>query len=201
MRSRKGRRECAGFIFFTMKPRLAILLDGAFVLKRLSQELQRRPDAAEVLDLCSRIRGQPALAGLDLLRVYWYDAPPATGTIANPVTGQKTNLGQSDVYRWATSLHEKIEMQPDFALRMGEVSVHPTWRIAGWEPPSSPASSRRESICVSDSISRAWLCARWSRQSWSSLATATSCRRSSSRGGRASGSISITSASRRASVL
>ena len=112
-----------------MKPRYAILLDGAFVAKCLGRVLKRRPTAQEVLGECARIRSHSALKDLDLLRIYWYDAPPATGVIANPVDGKPTNLGQSELYRWATSLHDTLEMQPDFALRMGEVSVAPSWTI------------------------------------------------------------------------
>ena len=111
-----------------MKPRFAILLDGAFVIKRLRKG-EQKASPADVLAVCQRIRGHEMLRESELLRIHWYDAPPATGVLKNPLSGRQTNLGRTEIHRWATSLQDALVMQPDFALRLGEVSVSPTWSI------------------------------------------------------------------------
>jgi uncharacterized LabA/DUF88 family protein len=85
--------------------------------------------SASVLVECQRIRDNAVLQESELLRIYWYDAPPATRVLKNPLNGRQTNLGQTELHRWATSLQDTLEMQPDFALRLGEVSVSPMWTI------------------------------------------------------------------------
>lgn len=115
---------------FLGKMRYAILLDGAFVAKRFRAAAGRPAQAADVVALCNRIRGSEVLHGLTLLRIYWYDSPPATETIFHPVSKSATQLARSMVFRWATALHDQLEMQPDFALRMGEVSVQNAWTIS-----------------------------------------------------------------------
>ena len=111
--------------------RYSILLDGAFVLRRIRTNLglARRPGIEHVLDECRRIRSHPLLADLDLLRIYWYDARPASGSIRNPLSRSKLVLGETELYRDANRLLQELEMQEDFALRLGEVSVTPTWRL------------------------------------------------------------------------
>lgn len=113
-----------------MTRRFAILLDGGFVTKRLGSRLRKHPTAAEVMAECSRISARPELAGLVLLRVYFYDAPPATGTVKDLWTGAKTNLGQSKVHGQKTQFLDTLELQPNVAIRKGELAVH-GWKVKG----------------------------------------------------------------------
>lgn len=118
--------------------RFALLLDGAFVTKCIGRRKRQgveHPDRTtkatqdDVLAECARIRAHPSLSGLELLRIYWYDAKPATGSITNPISGLTTNLGQSETYKWGTGLLDGLEMQQDFALRLGELSTPPVWIV------------------------------------------------------------------------
>ena len=110
-----------------MNPRYAILLDGGFVTKKLTQRLTRFPAAADVEAECERISRHPLLTGHDLLRIYFYDAPPAQGVLRNPVDGSKLDLGQTRRSAEAASLFDTLELRPNFALRKGETVVH------GWQ--------------------------------------------------------------------
>ena len=99
-------------------PLYAILLDGGFVRAVLKRRLERYPSADDVEAECGRIsREFPAY---ELLRIYFYDAPPATGTLTNPVDGSRLELSRTDEYRNAESLISKLEMKPNFAVRKGE---------------------------------------------------------------------------------
>jgi uncharacterized LabA/DUF88 family protein len=107
-----------------MSGKFAICMDGGFVIKKLQERHHHFPTVAELIGECARIKAHPALAAKELLRIYFYDARPATGRLKNPIDGTTLNLGTTAVHAQCTSLHQALEMQPDFALRMGEAPVH-----------------------------------------------------------------------------
>lgn len=109
-------------------PRFAILLDGGFVIKKLRVQLGRFPTAEDVESECGRIMEEPELKRLQLLRIYFYDAPPADGQLKNPLDGATVNLGATAEFSRHKSLLDKLEMKPDFALRLGETVTH-QWRL------------------------------------------------------------------------
>ncbi len=108
--------------------RYAILLDGGFVIKKLQNALRHFPDDQEILNACERIRNHDAFASSALLRIYFYHAPPAKDELTNPLDQSVTNLAATEVFRRHESLLDKLEMQENFALRLGETVVH-EWRI------------------------------------------------------------------------
>lgn len=106
----------------------AILLDGGFVTKRLRARFRRFPAPDEILAECARISAHPLLETLDLLRIYFYDAPPATTSVAHPLTGEVINLGRSKTHAERRRFLGDLEMLPNVALRQGELSVR-GWRM------------------------------------------------------------------------
>lgn len=108
--------------------RFAILLDGAFVLKKLNSCLGRFPSSSDIVQLCDRIRGDSRLTEFELLRIYYYDARPATAELINPVDSSVLDLTTTAIFARHERLLRKLELQSDFALRLGEVVTH-EWRI------------------------------------------------------------------------
>lgn len=111
-----------------MNPRFAILLDGGFVTKALSVRLKAFPSPADIQAECQRIIGLPHFAAYDLIRIYFYDAPPATTNLTNPISGDVVDLGTTTVHAQHTSLLERIELMENFAVRRGETVVR-GWKI------------------------------------------------------------------------
>jgi uncharacterized LabA/DUF88 family protein len=111
-----------------MGGKYAILMDGGFVKKKIQQNTKTFPTVSNIDTEVARIKAHTALAGCELLRVYWYDAVPASGTLKNPIDGTTINLGSSAIYSSNVGLYQGLEVYPDFALRMGETSVH-GWTI------------------------------------------------------------------------
>jgi uncharacterized LabA/DUF88 family protein len=109
-------------------PKYAILIDGGFMTKKLSSRLGRFPQVGDVEAECARIRANPAVTGHDLLRIYFYDARPASNTLTNPIDRSVTQLGSTRIHAQQTSLQQSLELRPDFALRMGEAAVH-GWKV------------------------------------------------------------------------
>ena len=101
-------------------PQFAILLDGAFVVRKLGASLRKFPTATDVEAACDRIRAHALLKPLSLLRIYFYDAPPAVGRVINPLDGSVLDLNTTAPVAKFTKLRDTLELKPDFALRLGE---------------------------------------------------------------------------------
>lgn len=111
-----------------MSENYAILMDGGFVRAKLKQRNKHLATVEEISAEIERVKTHNALAGYRLMRVYYYDAPPATGAITNPIDGTKVDLGAHAVAAHHLALQQKLEMLPDVALRSGESAVY-GWAI------------------------------------------------------------------------
>ncbi len=111
-----------------MNQRFAILIDGAFLVKALSRKYKAFPSVQQVEAECSRIRNHADLRSLDLLRIYYYDSPPVSGSLKNPIDGSILDLANSPVFHRNTQFLADIEVLPNFALRRGE-AVARGWKI------------------------------------------------------------------------
>jgi len=111
-----------------MTRRYAILLDGGFVTNRLRSRLEQYPTPDEVLAECTRISAHPELQGLVLLRIYFYDSPPASAVVTHPLTGLPTNLGRTPVHRFRSRFQSELELKPHVALRKGDLALR-GWRV------------------------------------------------------------------------
>jgi uncharacterized LabA/DUF88 family protein len=111
-----------------LKPQYAILLDGGFLTKKLYERLGRHATADDVEAECEALRA--LLPDYELLRIYYYDAAPSSESIRLPVSGGRFNLGDTERFRLSTSLFAQLILKPNFALRMGKVSLSPhKWRL------------------------------------------------------------------------
>lgn len=118
-----------------MSGKFAILMDGGFVKKKIQQRTKAFPTVADIDVEVARIKTHQALLGCELLRIYWYDAVPASGVLKNPIDGTSIDLARNRIYSSNVSLHQALEIHPDFALRMGESAVY------GWTVGSSALKS------------------------------------------------------------
>jgi uncharacterized LabA/DUF88 family protein len=109
-------------------PRYAVLIDGGFLIVKLQQRLRAFPSADHVQAVSDAIAAHECIKNLDRLRVYFYHARPATGSLTNPINKQVTNLASTQVFRDHESLLDKLELRPDYALRLGE-TVTREWKL------------------------------------------------------------------------
>lgn len=112
-----------------MEKRFAVLIDGGFFTRKLYAKLKARPTVDQVMAEVDEINNHKLFGGFDLLRGYYYDARPASGKLKNPISGVETDLGQTDVYRRSQSFLDALELKPNIALRLGEVSAN-GWKIS-----------------------------------------------------------------------
>ncbi len=75
------------------KPLFAILLDGGFVTKRLYLQLgKKHATANDIVAECERLQALREVADYELLRIYYYDAPPSSESVRHPISGNKLDL-------------------------------------------------------------------------------------------------------------
>lgn len=85
------------------------------------------PTATIVQSECQRIIAAPHFQSFDLLRIYFYDAPPASVSLRNPIDGTTLDLASTAVHTQHSQLLDQIELLPNFAIRRGETVVR------GWK--------------------------------------------------------------------
>jgi uncharacterized LabA/DUF88 family protein len=113
-----------------LKALFAILIDGGFITKKLYNRLARHATAEDILAECHRIHAHPQLADYELLRIYYYDAPPSSAAVARPVSKQPLKLAATERFRLSQSLYDQLATKPNVALRMGETRLgNAKWRI------------------------------------------------------------------------
>ena len=108
--------------------RYVILLDGGFVLTKIREALRRPASAPDVVNLCEQVTKCGDLSSLKLLRIYYYDAEPATDKLRNPIDGSLLDLSATSIYRRHRQILDKLELQDDFALRVGETTTN-GWKL------------------------------------------------------------------------
>lgn len=108
--------------------RFALLVDGAFLIKKTERKKGHFPSVDEIKTICSDIGCLSELSDFTLFRTYFYHARPAKGELINPLDKSKLNLGSSLVYREHDKLIKGLEMAPSFAVRLGEIAVR-DWKI------------------------------------------------------------------------
>jgi uncharacterized LabA/DUF88 family protein len=106
-------------------------MDGGFVIKKLQARLRHFPTANDVEVESERIKTRAELAEYELLRIYFYHAPPLAKTITNPIDNSVIDLSQNQNFRMSESLMDSLELKPNFALRKGETVMR------GWSLGSS----------------------------------------------------------------
>lgn len=103
--------------------RTAILVDGGFYrirARNLFGDKSPEERADELFTYCLRHLNRGKRDESSLYRIFYYDCPPSTKVVYNPITKQQVNLARSDQYRWTTAFFEALVTKRKVALRRGE---------------------------------------------------------------------------------
>jgi uncharacterized LabA/DUF88 family protein len=111
-----------------MAEKVAILLDGGFVKKRLIDQVGRFPLVSEVVAVGEAIMGHDRLKDKELFRVFFYDAPPFGGASTNPITGKVMDWTKTKESQQNQALLDALELEADFAVRRG-VLANRGWKL------------------------------------------------------------------------
>lgn len=111
-----------------MAEKAVLFLDGGFVKKKLQAQTGAFPTVQDIVGLCTAIMAKPRLRDKELLRVYYYDAPPLEGQATNPLDGSQINFSTTAAAAQNRALIDSLELQPDFAVRRGSL-VQRGWKL------------------------------------------------------------------------
>lgn len=111
-----------------MPEKVVLMLDGAFVKKKLHQASGHFPTPDEVVAFCAGVMVKPELAGTTLFRIYYYDAPPFDRRVTNPIDHTVTNFATLPSSMQGKALTDTLELKPNFAVRRGIVNLT-GWRL------------------------------------------------------------------------
>ena len=64
-----------------------------------------------------------------MYRIFFYDCPPLTHKLHNPLTGKLIDFSKSDEAIFSTSLHGELRIRRKVALRLGHLWSHVQWTI------------------------------------------------------------------------
>lgn len=116
--------------------RTAILVDGGFYRKRANSLWGKKTPAEranELNEYCYK-HLKDRYENRYLYRVFYYDCPPASKNIFNPITQRTVDLSKTPEYSWMTEFLKELKHHRKFALRMGRISDNQLYYTIKSEP-------------------------------------------------------------------
>ena len=104
------------------------MIDGGFAKRKLGSA-QRPATAGDFQRLVSSLSVQPALSGMRLHRVYYYDSMPLESTHTKPLGGSIVDFGTNPLTQRSKTLFKNLANQPFTALRLGDLAFE-GWRVS-----------------------------------------------------------------------
>jgi uncharacterized LabA/DUF88 family protein len=99
----------------------AILVDGEFFLRRYRflRGVASPPEVARSLHWMCRQHLKQDGDQKRLYRIFFYDCPPLSKKVHNPVSGKALDFSKTPLFRWRTELHQELCKRRKIALRLG----------------------------------------------------------------------------------
>lgn len=104
--------------------KVAVMLDGGFVLKSLKKKLKRLPTAKETLDFSMSCINNDE----ELLRIYYYDCPPYGLKQINPLSGQEIDFSARPLFNQQKAFQDRLSRMDHIAFRRGVLGFY-GWKI------------------------------------------------------------------------
>lgn len=108
-----------------MKHKVAVLLDGGYVIWELRKIIQRRPSSDEIDRVAHQCYSEDKE---DLFRIYFYDCLPFDGETTHPVTGKQINFKDNNTYRYRSGLYAGLAQKDNISFRKGQLKFR-DWKI------------------------------------------------------------------------
>ncbi len=103
----------------------AILVDGGFYRRRAYARLgdkSPKERADELEAYCKRHLTKREGYRHRLYRIFYYDCPPISKNIYNPLTHKQVDLSKSETFQWSTEFLNHLKQKRKFALRYGQLA-------------------------------------------------------------------------------
>jgi len=102
----------------------AILIDGDFYLRRVRYLVGKQSASKAAADLhwMCREHLKQTDGRHDLYRIFFYDCPPMTKKVHNPVSKKAIDFGKTPSAIWRNAFHDELRKLRKVALRFGYVN-------------------------------------------------------------------------------
>ena len=124
----------------------AILIDGSFFYIKFRGKNKRHPTPEDVRKLIDKTLTAPELKDSILFRAYYYDCYPFDEEVKNPLTKEKINYAETDVFKARFDYLRSIALMPNVALRSGRLSY------SGWKIPPRFFNKLKNGECLSEQM-------------------------------------------------
>lgn len=114
-----------------MKPRVAILIDGGFFLKRYAS-LYPGADihTAEIIAKnIFRAAMKHVSSDYELYRIFYYDCSPLAKRVHNPISKRSVDFTKTAIFKLRLELFEELKKKRKVALRLGHIKDSGNWQI------------------------------------------------------------------------
>ncbi len=108
--------------------KMAILVDGGFYRARARQLFRfsrlKPEESADVLEkYCNKHVEASAKEGRELYRLFYYDCPPISKTVLNPITREQVDLSKSSMHDIVTKFLSAFAVKRKVAIRRGKLGA------------------------------------------------------------------------------
>ena len=101
----------------------AVLVDGDFFIKRYRYLRGSQLPGKAAVDLhwmcCQHLKDKKSTDRRTLYRIFFYDCPPLTKSVQNPVTKRAYRFADTPTAVWRFAFHEELKKLRKVALRLG----------------------------------------------------------------------------------
>jgi uncharacterized LabA/DUF88 family protein len=126
--------------------KVAILIDGSFFSKKFYHRNKKHPNPNDVKKLIDTALADPTLKDSILFRAYYYDCYPYNESAKHPITKQKFDYSDTNVFKARQNYLRKIALMPNIALRSGRLS------FSGWKIPPRHFNKLFRGCCLSSDM-------------------------------------------------
>ncbi|MDO4289598.1 MAG: NYN domain-containing protein [Eggerthellaceae bacterium] len=99
---------------------MAILVDGAFYLKRAKSLFGQKSPADRAEELVQYCKKHTEHEGAELYRIFYYDCDPVGKKAFHPLLHRTIDLSKTDDYKWKMEFFGEIARKRKLAVRKGE---------------------------------------------------------------------------------
>ena len=120
------------FFYIQNMKRTAILVDGAFFIKRYRKiigELDPKKTADDLFTMCIKHLTQEEYEKYHLYRIIYYDCEPFDKRFHNPITNKPIDFSKTPQYKFQKLFFEELRKKRKIALRLGVLEGGKNWMI------------------------------------------------------------------------
>lgn len=130
--------------------RMAVLVDGAFYLKRARKLMGSKSPQARAEELTNYCHRHTKHEEASLYRIFYYDCDPLNKKVFHPLHNRTYDLGKTPEYSWKIDFFEALGKRRKVALRKGQALESTCQYVLKPEASKAIVTGRRDVSSLTD---------------------------------------------------